>query len=47
MVRCIQLTIIVLIQCLVISLGVFAAEDPIEGENFIWVDLGKENEGVC
>lgn len=46
MARCIQLTIIVLIQCFLISLGAFAAEEPEEGKNFIWVDLGKENEGV-
>ena len=46
MARCIQLTIILLIQCLLISLVAFAAEKPIEGENFIWVDLGEESEGV-
>ena len=44
--RCIQLTVILLIQCFLISLGAFAAEEPVEGENFIWVDLGGESEGV-
>lgn len=39
-------TIIILIQCLLISVGILAAEDPVEGKNFIWVDLGEENEGV-
>ena len=46
MVRCIQLTIILLLQCFLISFGVFAAEEPVEGENFIWVDLGEESDGV-
>ena len=45
--RYFHLTIIMLlIQCLLISLGTFAAEEPVEGENFIWVDLGEESKGV-
>jgi hypothetical protein len=35
-----------LIQCVLISFGAFAAEEPVEGENFIWVDLGEESDGV-
>ena len=42
----IQWIAIFLIHCLLISFGTFAAEEPVEGENFIWVDLGEENEGV-
>ncbi len=38
--------IMVLIQCSLISFSVLAADEPIEGENFIWVDLGEESEGV-
>ncbi len=39
-------TIMILMQCFLISLGAFAAENPEEGKNFIWVDLGEESEGV-
>lgn len=42
----IQWIMIILIHSVLISFGAFAAEDPVEGENFIWIDLGKENEGV-
>ena len=42
----IQWLILVLIHCLLISYGAFAAEDPVEGENFIWVDLGENSKGV-
>ena len=38
--------VLVLIQLSLISIVAIAKEEPIEGENFIWVDLGKENEGV-
>ena len=46
MLKHIQWTTLILIQCVLISLGTSAAAEPIEGENFIWVDLGKENKGV-
>jgi hypothetical protein len=46
MARSIHWIVIILIQCVLISFGVFAAEEPVEGENFIWVDLGEENDGV-
>ena len=42
----IQWIMIILIHSVLISFGAFAAEEPVEGENFIWIDLGKENEGV-
>ena len=37
---------LILIQCLLISAGAIAAEEPEEGKNFVWVDLGKKSEGV-
>ncbi len=46
MTHLIQWIMIILIYSALISFGAFAAEEPVEGENFIWIDLGKENEGV-
>jgi len=37
---------LILVQLLLISVSSIAKEEPIEGENFIWVDLGKENKGL-
>ena len=39
-------TTLILIQCMLISVGTFAAEEPEEGKNYIWVDLGEESNGV-
>ena len=39
-------TTLILIQCILISVGTFAAEEPEEGKNYIWVDLGKKSNGV-
>ncbi len=46
MIRHIQRTATILLLCLLISLGTAVAEEPVEGENFIWTDLGEENKGV-
>ena len=40
------ITVMILIHCVLISFGASAAEEPVEGENFIWVDLGEESDGV-
>ena len=40
------ITVMILIHCVLISLGASAAEEPVEGEDFIWVDLGEESDGV-
>ena len=36
----------ILIHCVLISFGASVAEEPVEGENFIWVDLGEESDGI-
>ena len=37
---------LILVQILLFSMFSIAAEEPKEGENFIWVDLGEENKGI-
>ena len=39
-------TALTLIQVLLISMFSIAAEEPKAGENFLWIDLGEENEGL-
>lgn len=39
-------TALILVQCMLIAVSTFAAEEPEEGVNYIWVDLGEESNGV-
>ncbi|MCH8293856.1 hypothetical protein IH992_22460 [Candidatus Poribacteria bacterium] len=42
----IQRAVIILLALLLACMPAIAAEEPEEGKNFIWVDLGKKSEGV-